>query len=100
MIVEHVDLDVRPGEEEAYQAALAEALAFIRSADGFQSLRMLRSIETPSRFVLLVEWDSVEAHLEGFRGSAAFEQWRSLLHHFYVSPTQAEHFDVIAEAKL
>jgi heme-degrading monooxygenase HmoA len=97
VIVEHVVLDVTPGQEDAYEAALAEGLPIISSADGFISLRMIRGIESPSRFVLVVEWESVEAHEVGFRGSEAYQQWRSLLHHFYVTPANVEHFTVIAE---
>ena len=44
---------------------------------GCRSVRMTRGIESPSRFVLLVEWDSVEAHLENFRASERFGQWRA-----------------------
>jgi heme-degrading monooxygenase HmoA len=99
MIVEHVVLDVEAGQEHAYEAALAQALPIISAADGFQSLRMVRGIESPSRFVLLVEWDSVEAHEVGFRGSPAFQEWRSLLHHFYVDTPRVEHFTVIADVR-
>ena len=80
MIVEHGVLDVRPGQEEAYEAALAEALPFISSSPGFLSLRIVRGIESPSRYVLFVEWESVEAHTKGFRESPAYERWRELTH--------------------
>ena len=82
MIVEHGVLDVRPGQEEAYEAALAEALPFISSSPGFLSLRIVRGIESPSRYVLCVEWESVEAHTTGFRESPAYERWRELTHPF------------------
>ena len=97
MIVEHAIMDVIPGQEEAYEAALAEALPFISSSPGFRSLRILHGIESPSRYVLLVEWDTLEAHTEGFRGSPAFESWRALLHHFYEPFPVVEHFTIAAE---
>jgi heme-degrading monooxygenase HmoA len=40
-------------------------------------------IEEPNRYLLLVEWEQLEDHTIGFRGSAAYQEWRSLLHHFY-----------------
>ena len=49
-------------------------------------------MESPSAYLLLVEWESIEAHTEGFRGSEEYEQWRSLLHHFYEPFPVVEHF--------
>jgi len=34
-------------------------------------------------FILLVNWQTPEDHTVGFRESAAYQQWRALLHHFY-----------------
>ena len=96
MIVEHGVLDVRPGQEEAYETALAEALPFISSSPGFLSLRIVRGIESPSRYVLFVEWESVEAHIKGFRESPAYERWRELTHPFYEPAPQVEHFNLVA----
>jgi len=92
MVLEHAVLNVKPGEEAAFEAAFGEAKALIAAADGFGSLRLVRSLEQPSRYVLLVEWASVEAHTEGFRGSPAFDRWRALLHHFYDPAPVVEHF--------
>jgi heme-degrading monooxygenase HmoA len=46
----------------------------------------------------LVEWDTVEAHEVGFRGSPAHQEWRDLLHHFYSSPPTVQHFETTFEA--
>jgi heme-degrading monooxygenase HmoA len=48
--------------------------------------------------LLLVEWESLEAHTQGFRGSAAYEEWRRLLHHFYEPFPVVEHFEPVATA--
>ena len=92
VILEHAVLHVRPGEEEAFEAALAEARPIISAAAGFRSIRVARGVESPSQYVLLVEWDSLEDHTEGFRGSTDFQQWRDLLHHFYDPFPTVEHF--------
>jgi heme-degrading monooxygenase HmoA len=95
MILEHAVLDVRPGEEERFEAAFAEAKAFISSSPGFVGLRLERCVEERSRYLLLVEWESLEAHTEGFRGSPAFERWRALLHHFYDPFPTVEHYESV-----
>jgi heme-degrading monooxygenase HmoA len=56
-------------------------------------LRLSRCLEQPNHYLLLVEWETLEDHTVGFRGSAAFEEWRSLLHHFYDPKPLVEHFE-------
>jgi heme-degrading monooxygenase HmoA len=98
VILEHAVLDVVPGREAEFEAAFAEAKPAIASAAGFVSLRLERCLERPGRYLLLVEWASLEAHTEGFRGSPAYERWRELLHHFYEPFPTVEHFAPVTTA--
>jgi heme-degrading monooxygenase HmoA len=95
VILEHAPLDVRLGQEAAFEAAFAEAASIISSMPGFRSLRLTRCIERPSAYLLLVWWDSLEDHTVGFRGSAAYERWRDLLHHFYDPFPTVEHHEIV-----
>jgi len=99
MILEHALLDVRPGDEDAFLAAFGEARQYISASPGFASLRLSRCIEQPSRFLLLVEWDRLEDHTEGFRSSPAYQRWRALLHHFYEPFPTVEHYDTVPVLK-
>lgn len=91
-IVEQAILNVSPGLKSAYEAALAEALPLIAATPGFRKIEVRPSHETPGRYLLLVWWDSVDAHEVGFRGSARYEKWRALLHRFYQPFPEVEHF--------
>jgi heme-degrading monooxygenase HmoA len=97
MILEHALLNVRPGEEEAFVASLKDALALISATPGFISLKVSQGVESPSDFVLLVEWESLEDHTVGFRGSDRYEPWRAALHHFYDPMPVVEHFSLVVE---
>ncbi|WP_436699611.1 antibiotic biosynthesis monooxygenase family protein [Nocardioides sp. BYT-33-1] len=92
MILEHAVLPVVPGEEEAFESAFAEARPIIAAMPGFRSLALRRSLETPQHYLLLVEWDTLEDHTVGFRGSADYQRWRELLHRFYEPFPVVEHF--------
>lgn len=92
VILEHGVLSVRPGEEAQFEAAFTEARSLISCQPGFLRLSLSRSIESPNLYLLLVEWETVEAHTEGFRKSPQFEQWRALLHGFYEPKPVIEHF--------
>ncbi|WP_434809845.1 antibiotic biosynthesis monooxygenase family protein [Microbacterium sp. bgisy189] len=95
MILEHAVLPVRAGREADFEAAFARARPLIACQPGFIDLALHRSAETPNEYLLLVSWESVEAHTEGFRRSAEYEQWRHLLHDFYDPFPVVEHFTEI-----
>ncbi|NMR21301.1 antibiotic biosynthesis monooxygenase [Cellulomonas fimi] len=95
-VLEHGVLSVRPGQSAAFEAALAQALPLIRAARGFRGIDVRRCHERPDTYLLLVAWDSLEDHTEGFRGSPAFEEWRALTHHFYDPMPVIEHFTPMA----
>lgn len=84
-------IDVKPGSEDAFTAGYAQAADLVAQTPGCRSLRMTRGVETPTRFVLLVEWDSVEAH-EQFRCSDRFAKWRELIGPHFAAPPRVEHF--------
>ncbi len=91
MIVEHAELTVPPGREEQFIAVFPEARAVISQADGFCWAELQRIVERPSSFLLLVGWKTLEAHLEGFRGSELFRQWRATIGPFLAAEPQVEH---------
>ncbi|MEE6263732.1 antibiotic biosynthesis monooxygenase family protein [Plantactinospora sonchi] len=92
MILEVALIDVVAGQEEAFAKAYAEGHHLVATTPGCRSVRMTRGVESPSRFVLLVEWDTVEAHLENFRDSERFPAWRALIGPYFASPPVVEHF--------
>ena len=91
-VLEHAVLDVVAGREAEFEAAFEEAKGCITSARGFCHLQLSRCLEQPQRYLLLVGWETLEDHTEGFRSSAAYDEWRRLLHHFYEPFPVVEHF--------
>jgi heme-degrading monooxygenase HmoA len=98
MIREHAILPVIPGREAAFESAFTEAKLIIASMPGFLGLTLSRGIENESEYLLLVEWESLEAHELGFRRSPEYERWRELLHHFYDPFPAVTHFTPIVAA--
>jgi len=90
-VLEHVVLTIDPAQAAAYEAAFHEARPLIEGQHGCGGARLVRVLETPGRYVLLVEWATLEDHMAGFRGSPEFPRWRELLHHFYLSTPVVEH---------
>ena len=98
MITEHALLPVIPGREEEFLAAMDQAKRLIAASPGFVSLRVERCLERPSNFLLLVVWQSLEDHTDGFRCSPAYEEWRAALHHFYDPFPLVEHYETVVVA--
>ena len=92
MVLEHALLDVISGLEVEFEEAFSRARDVISKSPGFISLKIVRGIERPSSYLLLVEWESLEDHTIGFRQSARYAEWRELLHHFYDPIPVVEHF--------
>jgi quinol monooxygenase YgiN len=64
----------------------------LATTPGCRSVRMAQGIESPTRFTLLVEWDSVEAHMQNFRETERFVTWRGLIGPYFDGPPNVEHF--------
>jgi heme-degrading monooxygenase HmoA len=95
MVLEVALIDITPGQEQAFADAYAAARSVLADTPGLRSYRMTQGIETPSRFVLLVEWDTVEAHIENFRNTDRFTKWRTAIGPYFAEPPRVEHFNDI-----
>lgn len=91
MVLEIADFAVQAERADDFAATVAEGLPLIEATPGFSSARLTRSIESPSRFVLLVEWESVEAHTVAFRQSDRYPRWRALISPFFDGDPHVEH---------
>ena len=98
MILESAPLQVRPGQCEAFESAFREAQAIIASMPGYRSHELQRCLEREGHYLLLVRWDSVAAHEEGFRKSPGYQQWKKLLHHFYDPFPTVNHYQQVEGA--
>jgi heme-degrading monooxygenase HmoA len=92
LITEHAILEVKPGRHADFETAMRKAVPLISASKGFLKIKVLPCIETPGRYVLLVQWASVEDHEKGFRGSDRYQQWKALLHGFYDPFPRVEHY--------
>jgi heme-degrading monooxygenase HmoA len=93
MILEAVMLQVKEGMEEEYEQAFREASKIIASMKGYISHELQRCMEIKGKYLLLVKWESLEAHTVGFRQSKEYQEWKRQLHHFYDPFPAVEHFE-------
>jgi heme-degrading monooxygenase HmoA len=98
MVLEVAILPVRPGTSEAFEAAFREAQRIIAGSPGYRRHELRRCIENADQYLLLVWWDALESHTEGFRRSPEYARWRELLHPFYDPFPTVEHYVLVPGA--
>lgn len=98
MVLEMAILQIRPGESGAFERAFLEAQQILADSRGYQRHELRRCLEADDRYLLLVWWDSLESHTEGFRASPAYGRWRALLHGFYDPFPEVAHYVVVPGA--
>jgi heme-degrading monooxygenase HmoA len=92
MVLEVAILKVIPGQEGDFLKAFSKAQTIISKMAGYISHQLKRCIENASQFILLVEWETLSDHTEGFRESEEYQEWKKLLHHFYSPFPTVEHY--------
>jgi heme-degrading monooxygenase HmoA len=95
MILEVAILNVIPGREAQFEDAFRKAQRIISSMPGYRSHDLRRCVEAANRYILLVNWNSLEDHTVGFRGSTGYQEWKRLLHHFYDPFPVVEHYSAV-----
>ncbi|MDM7943875.1 MAG: antibiotic biosynthesis monooxygenase [Hydrogenophaga sp.] len=99
MILEHADIRIDPLKQSAFEEAILRGVTtVIAQAKGFRGCKVNRSVETPGRYLLMIEWDTLEDHTVGFRGSDLFPQWRAIVGPFFVQPPVVEHLQLVAQS--
>jgi len=95
MILEVVILNIKPELVGKFEAAFKEAQVIISSMRGYISHELKKCIENDCRYLLLVNWGTLEDHTEGFRKSEEYKDWKNRLHHFYEPFPVVEHYKCI-----
>lgn len=91
MILECVDLMIQQGREDEFERAMVCGRAILSQATGCHSVKLVRGVERPGRYLLLLEWTSVEDHV-AFTKTEPFGEFRSLAGPFFSEKPAMEHF--------
>lgn len=95
MVLEVAILDVKQHLNSEFEESFEKAQAIISSMNGYLSHQLQRCIERKNRYLLLVNWETLEDHTVGFRQSRQYQEWKKLLHHFYDPFPEVEHYDAV-----
>ncbi|HRF98769.1 MAG TPA: antibiotic biosynthesis monooxygenase, partial [Aggregatilineales bacterium] len=92
MILEIAEFYIRPNTQPAFESALRESLdKYISKSHGFINAQLHQSIEDDTRFILLVNWETLEDHTVGFRQSEQFKYHRELITPYFAKDPFVQH---------
>lgn len=94
MIIEHAFLQIDPNNATEFEAAVKQAQPCFEELEYCHSMKLARVMETPGKYVLQVQWTSLEAHIVDFRESENFQIWRGLVGKFFTEPPHVEHVEM------
>lgn len=113
MILEAVLLNIKNSLDNDFESSFTQASRIISSVNGYLCHELHKCLEAESRgikgvrvplalpelfkrvegkYLLLIKWETLEAHTLGFRSSPEYQEWKKLLHHFYEPFPTVEHF--------
>ncbi len=92
MILEVAHLQIIPDKATDFEQAFARAQHIISAMPGYLGHQLQRALDDPHHYLLLVQWERLEDHTRGFRGSPQYQEWKALLYHFYDPFPRVEHF--------
>ncbi|MCF7567143.1 antibiotic biosynthesis monooxygenase [Sabulilitoribacter arenilitoris] len=92
MILEVAILNIKEGLSQAFELSFQKAEKIISSIEGYVSHKLKKCIEQEDKYILLVNWETLEDHEKGFRKSKEYQEWKKLLHHFYEPFPVVEHY--------
>jgi heme-degrading monooxygenase HmoA len=100
MIVQVNILEVAGESGVQFENAFREAVCHLKQANGYVGHSLSRCVESENKYLLLIQWKSVEDHTEGFRNAEAHIQWKRLLDPFYTVRPSSQHFHLALDGDL
>lgn len=97
MILEVAILYIRSGQQEPFEKDFAKAGKNISSMQGYCGHSLQKCIEEDNKYLLFVNWNTIEDHTIHFRQSEQYQLWKKLLHHYYDPFPTVEHYEIVLE---
>jgi quinol monooxygenase YgiN len=94
MIVEYIRYRAPEPRGAALIEAYASAQHSLRASPLCLGFELSRCTEAPEHYILRIEWDSAEGHLEGFRKSEHFPPFLAAVRPFLADIEEMRHYDL------
>jgi quinol monooxygenase YgiN len=98
MVVEIIRYNIAPESAEHFIKAYTEAGTYLNRSKHCLSYEVIKGIEEPNNFIVRIEWDSMEGHMQGFRTGPDFQNFFALVKPFFNAILEMKHYITIAKS--
>lgn len=92
MIVEYVRYTIPVEQSEVFESAYVKIRPSLDAAPECLGYELTRCVEDPTSYLLRLEWESIEAHLEGFQKGEQFRAIYSVIEPYVPNITEMRHY--------
>ena len=93
MTTEVIRYKITPERASALEEAYQKAEAILQESEHCLGYQLLRGHEEPENWILLLMWDSVAGHEQGFRNAPAFSAFLVLVRPFIRDIQEMKHYE-------
>lgn len=93
MVVEYIRYRIAEDRRDAFEAAYAQAQGPLGASEHCLAWELSHGVEEPERYILRIEWDSLEGHEQGFRSSPQFREFFAAIQPFVGDIEEMRHYD-------
>jgi quinol monooxygenase YgiN len=94
MIVEYIRYRIAAEQATAFEDAYRAAGASLDASPHCERYEVARCSEDSSAYVVRIEWDSVEGHMNGFRASPEFRSFFAAVRPFVGQIEEMRHYEI------
>lgn len=92
MIVEYIRYTIPADQRPAFEQGYTQAQEALRTSPHCLRYELAQCMDDPSEYILRIEWDSVDGHMQGFRTSPEFRTFFTAVRPFVNAITEMRHY--------
>ena len=96
MTIEYIRYDIANQDAASFEAAYAAAAVPMAESPHCKSFELTKCVEEPNRYILRIEWDSLDGHMQGLRGSDHFAAFFEHIQPYVGAIDEMQHYETTA----
>jgi quinol monooxygenase YgiN len=93
MMIEYTRYTIPENQRSAFVQAYERAQAVLQGSPHCLRYELSQCVEDQASFILRIEWDSIDGHLQGFRKSPEFKTFFEEVRPFFNDIAEMRHYE-------
>jgi quinol monooxygenase YgiN len=96
MVVEYIRYKVPSTDTQAFEKAYATAGDILGTSEHCLRYELSRCVDEPGCYVVRIEWDSIDGHMQGFRHSDVFQRFFAVVRPYVNQIEEMRHYEILS----